>query len=612
MNKVEEAIRNYIKSDDILAFQLDGSWGTGKTFFVKSLIGKLRTEKIQGIHFSIYGYDSLQEIKTGLVDKIISETSVEGKIIKYYKKNRKSIKAVSQVIGDTRLKSVGTVLDIISDNINDKTLTYTDNIVIFIDDLERLSSKINLDDFLGFISSELLERKNYKVILVSNSDKIEGDKYKIIREKTIGTSIKFELDYDIISEIIFSKLSDKYLLEDKEWLFQIVDLFLGSHSINLRTLFLIISNYNFIENKILGSPRGYYDLSEEELLNMCKSVFLNILVVTQENRLGKLKNIEELITLVGTRDFASIEFEHISSGKYSYDDENITISDAIYEKYHRKHNIFNNYILYSSEISSFVLQGHYARFNYIEFWKRSFRPTKGDNLSRMENLQYNFRNLRDEEAQKIQEEIYENISLVPELEELLRIYVGFAQFNKMGLLFLEDNWRENFNLVLYSFWEKEVEFPEVENQMIFSMARDSVTKEDFDWVIEKYQVFEKGNKAQKWQAAMSSIFDGTLTQEQRALLQNWERKANTTVISEISNNLSFIDHFILKDSSEADKLLYYLKSDLIFSSKAEESEIEKIISKIEQGKPKITGRIDNFKIQQLLDFLNELKEKETI
>ena len=37
MNKSENAIRNYLYSEDCLALQLDGEWGSGKTFFVKTL-----------------------------------------------------------------------------------------------------------------------------------------------------------------------------------------------------------------------------------------------------------------------------------------------------------------------------------------------------------------------------------------------------------------------------------------------------------------------------------------------------------------------------------------------------------------------------------------------
>ena len=70
MNNIENAILNYMRSDDILAYQLEGNWGTGKTFFIKKFISEMNDDKYIGIYFSVYGYDSLQDLKAGLVDTI--------------------------------------------------------------------------------------------------------------------------------------------------------------------------------------------------------------------------------------------------------------------------------------------------------------------------------------------------------------------------------------------------------------------------------------------------------------------------------------------------------------------------------------------------------------
>ena len=75
-------------------------------------------------------------------------------------------------------------------------LVILDKAVIFLDDIERISSSFKIEDALGCINSEYVEHKGIKVILVGDESKnqLDHDMYKNTKEKLIGWTIKYEPD----------------------------------------------------------------------------------------------------------------------------------------------------------------------------------------------------------------------------------------------------------------------------------------------------------------------------------------------------------------------------------------------------------------------------------
>ncbi|MCB6367845.1 hypothetical protein LI291_16870, partial [Intestinibacillus massiliensis] len=104
--------------------------------------------------------------------------------------NKSKIDILNQVIGDTKFKSISTIFEQAADSTKEKIQDDSKGkVVIFIDDLERLSSNVKIKDLFGFISADLLEKYEYKVIIISNSLQIKDKEiYQEIREKTIGSS----------------------------------------------------------------------------------------------------------------------------------------------------------------------------------------------------------------------------------------------------------------------------------------------------------------------------------------------------------------------------------------------------------------------------------------
>ncbi|MDT2927933.1 P-loop NTPase fold protein [Lactococcus lactis] len=606
MNNIENAILNYMRSDDILAYQLEGNWGTGKTFFIKKFISEMNDDKYIGIYFSVYGYDSLQDLKAGLVDPIISEASLEGKFIDYYKKHREQINTVNRVLGSTRLKSVSSILDIISNNISGQVMENTTNIIIFIDDLERLSSKIALEDLFGLISSELLERKRYKIVLISNSEKIASVSYKSIREKIVGRSLQFETDFNLVIDITQKSLSNCFIWRDNEWLIQIIKSYLFDDGrINLRTLQTILSNYKFLEKNI--DFNGTNDIVQQKL-DMCKSLFLNSLVVTNELKAGKLdsNNLSAISDLCNSRTFANINIKDFNN-----EDEKIpkSISSKIIETYHTT-KIFNDYIFYSDTVNDYIVSGLFKESgqNYWENWYKFFNLTEYV-VPELVGKLFQFDNLTENELKSIQEKIMVEVvdARFPSLEEFISVYFRLCQFNKIGLLLIETkgDWRESFvstgALKKLALQEKE----KLTNfNMRFPIYRDiDIQSEDYNWMQQEYENIESQYKNIKYEEAIEAIFNEKLTSEYSIILNN---VGIDEVLKRIESE-NYIDKYILKVPSSASKLFLYLRRNYNFSR--DENSVKSIINQIKSGKPSISDKISLYRINQLLSFLEGIDEE---
>jgi hypothetical protein len=99
-----------------------------------------------------------------------------------------------------------------------------DKFLICFDDLERMSEKINPDDFMGLVN-ELVENKGYKVLIIAHEGEIKGGiKYK---EKTIEKTIQFKNDLSVIFDSIVTNYENSafagYLAQHKPFFLHSLD-----------------------------------------------------------------------------------------------------------------------------------------------------------------------------------------------------------------------------------------------------------------------------------------------------------------------------------------------------------------------------------------------------
>ena len=164
--EAKEELINYICSTKInYALLISGTWGCGKTFFVKEFIKELEQEnkfsKINAIYISLYGLHDISEIKDKIILCSIKNKKAQ-KIIPYLNIGLSTISDI--VSGITNVKNADEKIKSIINQIYK-----IDNLVIFIDDIERCD--IDINSILGYIN-ELVEHNDVKAVLIADEEKI--------------------------------------------------------------------------------------------------------------------------------------------------------------------------------------------------------------------------------------------------------------------------------------------------------------------------------------------------------------------------------------------------------------------------------------------------------
>lgn len=172
---LDNSIYNY-------AIMLDGSWGSGKTFFVKEqLIPQIqeREERLQErnkeyqkykvLYVSLYGITSTSEISR-LIYMEMHRMSVPAKNCEQSSRTKKIFDVVNvgaKIMADI-VKDVSNV-DLFSTLDDLDTLVSLNQYILVFDDLERANCNIN--EILGYINN-FVEHDGIKVLLVANEKEI--------------------------------------------------------------------------------------------------------------------------------------------------------------------------------------------------------------------------------------------------------------------------------------------------------------------------------------------------------------------------------------------------------------------------------------------------------
>ena len=182
----------FLNSSDSIhnVFWLDGSWGSGKTFFIKTFFENQIYKKKEIYYISCFGIKTREQAEKILINEI-EKQSILG--------NLDFIPLVGGVF-KWFFKTVGT------------DLMKRDSIIIF-DDFERVSYVAKSDnpsdynDLLGYIDY-LSENKRFKIIVILNSEEI-GSAKEIIDNKFKLNHNRMEPTEEVIDNILKkSKLRD--------------------------------------------------------------------------------------------------------------------------------------------------------------------------------------------------------------------------------------------------------------------------------------------------------------------------------------------------------------------------------------------------------------------
>lgn len=221
---------------------LSGPWGCGKTYLWLNDILPLLSEQ-NTITLSLFGLESIAALKTQLMNQCLilkARALGEGKLknVLTGSKNlllegfKKALKGVDSAIGT----------NLLSWNIDPLQLV-DENLIVCFDDIERISSKVGLDEVFG-LTNYLSEHKHCKILLIMNEEALlKNDnpnaktmlKYK---ERVVDYHLQVDTDLDSAFDLFSNHYNNKAEIYDylKNNKFSILQSMLTSQCSNLRTL----------------------------------------------------------------------------------------------------------------------------------------------------------------------------------------------------------------------------------------------------------------------------------------------------------------------------------------------------------------------------------------
>lgn len=217
---------------------INGSWGIGKTYFINQYIKDKEYVKV-----SLFGINDIENLKQNIYMQL-------DKKLGFLKKINKTLEGVT--IGSISVPYIeGDIKKFLTKKAKNNEL------LIIIDDLERKSSNILMEDILGLIE-EFNKIPDVYVIIIANEEEIgkfddkEHGIYLSFKEKVIQktfniTSYSKEARRNIIKKVL-EEIRD---LEQKEKVLKYIEDFLSKHNIlNLRTIEKAMKFLKFIISEI--------------------------------------------------------------------------------------------------------------------------------------------------------------------------------------------------------------------------------------------------------------------------------------------------------------------------------------------------------------------------
>ena len=320
-SRIIEIFKDYIKDSRLhYAILLDGDWGSGKTYFMKNKFIK-KNKNI--IYISLYGIKNKEDIDKKIYYKILENNMPQNlvksqKIKKGFEIAEKTGAAIFSITNEL-IKNVFNIDVSGFKNINGSEIislfkNISDYVIVF-DDLERC--EIPTNEILGYIN-EYVEHREVKCIIIANETEIhktnfynnyelkvisclkdnlvceeeksvinidnikkriekiyeEDRKYKLIKEKLIGLTIKYKANMSEIYDILikaYKKRNNKELFEflkdNKSICIDILDL---NKCNNVRTLMFALDRFEKLYNTIKT-----LDIDKKDLINQL--VFKNVI-----------------------------------------------------------------------------------------------------------------------------------------------------------------------------------------------------------------------------------------------------------------------------------------------------------------------------------------------
>lgn len=284
MEYIKTAIEEYIKTPTSYAILITGKWGIGKThYYHNELVPFIKTipsnkkattagnettcKYYKPIYISLFGLKSVEDVQAEIFISLSSILSND--------KVKKGGKLLVPLLSGVMKKFSGIDLSEIVESMKDSDFDYTELVLCF-DDLERKHSKLTIEELTGFLN-HLTEREKAKVIIIANEEQIEGDRYKVIKEKVISNTINFVPVWkDQVNSFMDSKYKENKYPHFISKINEDIANLLYECDANLRTLDFALSKLHTVWSKLNENKYEYVKPLSRKVIN--QFVFLSAIL----------------------------------------------------------------------------------------------------------------------------------------------------------------------------------------------------------------------------------------------------------------------------------------------------------------------------------------------
>ncbi|MCT3033282.1 KAP family NTPase [Pediococcus pentosaceus] len=611
-NEIKDSIQTFATFKDEFAVMLDGAWGTGKTFFLQNVVKPELEKKHEFLYFSVYGFNSLGELTEKLKEKMFISSLGHGG--NFVKETNQFLRATSSVFKTVTKKypSAQVITEATAEYFIDKQLSKNKEkenaAVLVIDDLERMNKDIDKADFLGYVLTNIIECYGYRVIFVGNSKEMELDEkaFNRIKEKAISRVFPFESDIALIRSDFLDISKIDFVKNNAGWIQDILASYMqkGNLDINLRTLQFILNSYSRMEEKFKLLQRDN-NLKEDELKLVKQSAFLNLFVVGNEYRKGKVTrdNCHELDELMNW---------DWSKGTIKNRSENVKLSDSIVNEYHTSKE-FEEHIFYNQETNRLIFDGLFDAAEFFAAWSECFKKSE-DAPNWMYKLQ-DYHKLSDQELKKLQDTVIVDIKegKVKKLQDVLLGADFLSLFDKEEILFSEKKFHSDIPEKLKQLVKQSKKLPEMH---ILEMQYPNAIKDGkFNPLLK--DIFNRGYERKKVEIEdkfLEAVFSGNFEE-----YNNIQHDHKFNIFREILDS-DYLNKALLTKHNKASMLGSYLTQDymkeFVFGDNDTHadyvSDVNELLNKVNEYLSKDAGeieRMDKYRLNMLQSLLEKIRNK---
>ncbi|MBR4824414.1 MAG: hypothetical protein IKZ86_06420 [Spirochaetaceae bacterium] len=247
LNNFSQYIDIYINEEKTdYAILLNAPWGAGKTHFVKKYCNNKSDSESQNydsnnyVYFSLKGISDIEQLINSINLRILLKFKTEQKnCIGEFIENLDFDKFID-LFNNRRLSSLYKSVSLlssaaISSYIDNYLIKLDNKVILFLDDLERTSEKINIEDLLGELDTQFIG-KGIKIIYIANEEEFthnHKESYNKNKEKYIRRTYTFNPNK---SDVFSDFLQEFSLEQEQNDLFDILLSSFSDNPPNLRTV----------------------------------------------------------------------------------------------------------------------------------------------------------------------------------------------------------------------------------------------------------------------------------------------------------------------------------------------------------------------------------------